>query len=175
MVTDFNQKDKKTYPPEEPVARESLKDPEMATSGFSVGFMRPVPTFIEVSPLEMNWLSPGIITDVHWDNTADIEKKLTKCKGYIKKGLEGHLSKDESTEIDRCLENEAYAVLNLDLTPESLILLINNNPFVAVSFLVKLGNYPIIGDYLEGILDSNISLNSIDVVARLIKASKVPA
>jgi len=52
--------------------------------------------------------------------------------------------------------------------------MINNNPFVAVSFLVKLGNYPIIGEYLESILDSNISLNSIDVVARLIKASKVP-
>ena len=45
---------------------------------------------------------------------------------------------------------------------------------MAVNFLVKLGNYPIIGDYLECILDSNISLNSIDVVARLIKASKIP-
>ena len=65
-------------------------------------------------------------------------------------------------------------MLNLELTPDNLILLINNNPFVAVSYLVKLGNYPIIGDYLEAILDSNISLNSIDVIARLIKASKIP-
>lgn len=64
--------------------------------------------------------------------------------------------------------------MNIDLSPDNLILLINKNPFVAVSFLVKLGNYPIIGDYLENILDSDVSLNCIDVVARLIKASKVP-
>ena len=62
----------------------------------------------------------------------------------------------------------------MDLTPENLILLINNNPYVAESYLVKLGNYPIVGDYLEMILDSSISLNTIDVVTRLIKSSKVP-
>ena len=97
MVPDFNHKDKKIYPPEEEVNRQSIKEQELSNGGFSVGFMRPLPTFIEVSPFELNWLSPGIVTDVHWDNTADIEKKLTKCKGYIKKGLESHLSKDEST------------------------------------------------------------------------------
>jgi hypothetical protein len=56
--------------------------------------MRPIPTFIEVSPFEMNWLSPGIVTDVHWDNTADIEKRLVKVKSLMKKALlEGHLSR----------------------------------------------------------------------------------
>ena len=40
--------------------------------------------------------------------------------------------------------------------------------------MVKLGNYPIVDDDLETILESNISLNCIDIVARLIKASKVP-
>jgi hypothetical protein len=49
--------------------------------------MRPIPTFIEISPSEFNWLSPGLISDVHWDNTAEIEKKLTKSRTYIKKGL----------------------------------------------------------------------------------------
>ena len=68
--------------------KQSIKDQEMSPNGFSIGFMRPIPSFIEISPFELNWLSPGIITDVHWDNTADIEKKLSKCKGYIKKGLE---------------------------------------------------------------------------------------
>jgi hypothetical protein len=43
-----------------------------------------------------------------------------------------------------------------------------------VSFLSKIANYPIVGDYLETILDSNISLNCVDVVSRLIKAVKLP-
>lgn len=66
--------------------------------------MRPIPTFIEVSPFEMNWLSPGIVTDVHWDNTADIEKKLVKVKGLMKKALESHLTKEESGDIEKCLD-----------------------------------------------------------------------
>ena len=109
--------------------------------GFSIGKMRPIPSFIEVNPFQMNWISPGVSADVHWDNIVDIEKKLAKIKGHIKKGLQAKLSKEQSTEIDRCLQNDAYAVLNLDLTPENLIFLINNNPYVAVSFLAKLGNY----------------------------------
>lgn len=54
------------------------------------------------------------------------------------------------------------------------MIIINNNPYVAAVFLTRLGNYPIIGDYLEAILDSNISLNMIDVIARLIKACRIP-
>lgn len=87
VVPDFNLKEKKVFPPEEEVSRQSIREQEVSPNGFSVGFMRPVPSFIDISPHEFNWLSPGIITDVHWDNTADIEKKLAKCKGYIKKGL----------------------------------------------------------------------------------------
>lgn len=55
--------------------------------------MRPIPKFIDISPSELNWLSPGIITDVHWDNSAEIDKKLTKAKSLVKKASEGLISK----------------------------------------------------------------------------------
>jgi len=35
----------------------------------------------------MSWISPGVVTDVHWDNTVEIDKKFVKIKGIIKKGL----------------------------------------------------------------------------------------
>ena len=67
--------------------------------------MRPIQNFIEINPFQINWISPRVIADVHWDNTVDIEKKLKKIKSYIKKGLQSKLTKQESTYIDRCLEN----------------------------------------------------------------------
>ena len=67
--------------------------------------MRPIQNFIEINPFQINWISPRVIADVHWDNTVDIEKKLKKIKSYIKKGLQSKLTKQESTQIDRCLEN----------------------------------------------------------------------
>ena len=50
LVPDFNNKDKKLYPPEDEVNRQSIKEAELNNQGFSIGFMRPVPSFIEVSP-----------------------------------------------------------------------------------------------------------------------------
>jgi hypothetical protein len=65
-------------------------------------------------------------------------------------------------------------VLYLDVTPDNILSLIKNNPFVAVSFLVKMSNYPLVQEYLDAVMESQVSLNSIDVIARLTKAAKIP-
>lgn len=88
--------------------------------------------------------------------------------------MEHHLAKDECTEIDRILDSEPYAVLNMDVSVANINALIRVNPFVATSFLIKLSNYPIIAEYLESILENPVSLNSIDVITRFTKNSRVP-
>ena len=50
MVPDFNHKDKKIYPPEDEVSKGAIKEAELSPNGFSIGFMRPIPSFIEISP-----------------------------------------------------------------------------------------------------------------------------
>ena len=52
--------------------RSTIKEQETSNESVNIGFMRPIPTFIDISPSEFNWLSPGVISDVHWDNTAEI-------------------------------------------------------------------------------------------------------
>lgn len=52
--------------------------------------------------------------------------------------------------------------------------IIKYNSYVAVVFLTKLANYPIIGDYFEIFLDPPLTINSIDVLSRLHKLVKVP-
>lgn len=39
-------------------------------------FLRLPPEYISISTSELNWLSPGIISDVEWDNSAEVDKKL---------------------------------------------------------------------------------------------------
>ena len=96
-MPDFGDKEKKQVPTEFEVSRGTLKEAELGKHTYSAGFMRPIPSFIEVAPSEFNWLSPGVVIDLHWDNTAEIERKLTKTKNLIKKGMEHHLSKEEAT------------------------------------------------------------------------------
>ena len=62
----------------------------------------------------------------------------------------------------------------MDVSADNINSLIKNNPFIAVNFLVKLSNYPLIGEYLESIMESAVSLNSIDVLSRMTKNSRLP-
>ena len=52
--------------------------------------------------------------------------------------------------------------------------IVKNNSYVAVIFLAKLSNYPIIGDYFDIFLEPPLTINLIDVLSRLHKLVKVP-
>ncbi len=64
--------------------------------------------------------------------------------------------------------------MNLGLVPENINQLIKQNSYVAVVFLVKVSQYPIIQSYLEALEKIELSINAIDVVTRLVKNIKVP-
>jgi len=55
-----------------------------------------------------------------------------------------------------------------------LIQIVKNNIYVAVAFMTKLSNYPIIGDYLEAFVIPPLTFNAIDVFSRLHKIVRVP-
>lgn len=69
VIPDFNIKDRRQYPPDIPFNKESIKDCELTNESYSANFLLPVPKFIDISASELNWVSPGIIYDVSWDNT----------------------------------------------------------------------------------------------------------
>jgi hypothetical protein len=50
IIPDFNEKEKKYFSPEFEVSPGSIKGEEISNEGFNVGFMRPLPEFLEVSP-----------------------------------------------------------------------------------------------------------------------------
>lgn len=52
--------------------------------------------------------------------------------------------------------------------------IVKNNSYIAVVFLAKLSNYPIIGDYFEVFLEPPLTINTIDVLSRLHKLVKIP-
>ncbi len=62
----------------------------------------------------------------------------------------------------------------MEITTDMLASLIKQNPFLAVSYLVKLSNYPIISTYLDALFNCEVSVNSIDVASKLTKVAKVP-
>jgi hypothetical protein len=62
----------------------------------------------------------------------------------------------------------------LGVTPEMLMQIVKNTPYISVLFMTKLCNYPIVGDYLEAFLDPPLTVNTIDTFSRLHKIVKIP-
>lgn len=136
--------------------------------------MRPIPKFIEVDSTQFHWLSPSIYSEITWDLTAQFNKKLQKAKTLFKKALDQHLTKDECSQVEKALDSDLMACLSMEVNPEMLHSLIRQNPFLAVAYLLKLSNYPIVDLYLQTLLECEVSVNSIDVMSKLTKSIKIP-
>lgn len=91
-------KDKNIEIPEHHVNISTIKEAEVDEEAFNVGFMRPIPKFIQVDPSQFHWLSPSVYSEVMWDSSLESSKKLSKGKALLKKALDQHLTKDECTE-----------------------------------------------------------------------------
>lgn len=151
----------------------SIKESEISCETFNVGFMRPIPKFIEIEACEYQWFGPTLSPETEWDTHAEMTRKLSKSKNLFRKAMDQHLTKDECTEIERALDSCPSAVLFMDLTSEMMGPMVKQNPFLVVTYLVKLSNYPIFDAYLNHFLDCDISLNSMEVVSRVLKVVKV--
>jgi hypothetical protein len=50
VIPDFNEKDKKLYPPETQPTLNTIRESDISNDSFNVGFMRPIPKFIDIHP-----------------------------------------------------------------------------------------------------------------------------
>ena len=51
--------------------------------------------------------------------------------------------------------------------------IVKNNSYIAVAFITKMSNYPAVGDYLEAFIEPPLTMNALDVFARLHKIVKI--
>ena len=65
-------------------------------------------------------------------------------------------------------------MLHLEVSPEMILPMVKQTPFLVFAYLAKLSNFPIFDSYLEVFLEGEISLNMVDVVSKIIKAVRIP-
>ena len=96
-MRDFIDKEKQMEAPEYPVNIGSVKESEISCEAFNVGFMRPVPNFIEIDASEYHWFGPTLTPETVWDNSAEMARKLSKGKALLRKAIDQHISKEDQT------------------------------------------------------------------------------
>lgn len=146
------------------------------------------PAFISVPPPlykgpddELEWLFPGgaVSFDVEWDGQmCKNGSGVKEVERLYHLALERKLENEEEQQFKDEIKNEPRMLDMIGLTDEVLPLLVEYNPMITVEILMiilKNKNNETIEKYLRQITNINVTLQSLEVVNRLVTQVELPS
>jgi len=146
------------------------------------------PQFITIPPPlydgpedELEWLFPsdGYIFDVEWDDRmCQNNVGVTEVQRLYKVALQRKLENEEEQKFKEEIKNEPKMLDMIGLSDEMLPLLVEYNPMITVEILMiilKNKNKEEIKRYLRQITNINVTLQSLEVVNRLVTQVELPS
>ncbi|OQR81419.1 hypothetical protein THRCLA_11753 [Thraustotheca clavata] len=140
-------------------------------------FVRPAPSILEPEITEYMWLNPDYCPTLLWD-TGMYEDIDVDCgrelRDLMAKAFTGPLIPSQQQKVLADLESDPKLVYSCQLTPARLPDLVENNPMIAIECLLKLKSSNQITEYLQALVNMDMSLHSMEVVNRLTTAVDLP-
>merc|ERR1711990_24462 len=130
---------------------------------------------------ELEWLFPsdGYIFDVEWDDRmCQNNVGVTEVQRLYKVALQRKLENEEEQKFKEEIKNEPKMLDMIGLSDEMLPLLVEYNPMITVEILMiilKNKNKEEIKRYLGQITNINVTLQSLEVVNRLVTQVELPS
>lgn len=176
VVPDFNLSESNRYaPPNVTIPTQKIDISEVSIQGFQPDFIRPTPTPLPISEDEPIWLSPNIVSDVLWDyNMCVNNNTISVIKELFQKALKSSLSAEEIKVLTDAFDKDPKLVFKCGITPKDLPQLVEQNPSVASAVLIKLLSSFQLHQYLEKLVDMELTLASMEVVNKLANSADLP-
>lgn len=176
VVPDFNLNESNRYtPPNVTIPTQKVDIAEVSIQGFQPDFIRPTPTPLPISEDEPMWLSPNIVSDVLWDyNMCVNNNTISVIKELFQKALKSNLQPEEIKVLTDAFDKDPKLVFKCGITPKELPQLVEQNPSVASAVLIKLLSSFQLHQYLEKLVDMELTLASMEVVNKLANSADLP-
>ncbi|CAF1068861.1 unnamed protein product [Adineta ricciae] len=140
-------------------------------------FLRLVPPLHECTIDELVWLSP-IDQDPFlftWDSRMCIANTGNhEIRQLMEKAYQGALNLQQQQKLLDELDNDPNLVYHIGLVPSKLSILVENSPLISIQCLLKLISSNQMPEYLSSLLNTNMSLHSMEVVNRLSTTMELP-
>ena len=135
-------------------------------------FARTTPSTMNPDDSEIYWIDKDMgASSLLWDANIYIEKEDSSSIGHTRDlmnaALAGPLIPQQQQFLISNFRNDPRFIHQSYLTPQKLPELVENNPLVAIEFLLKLMGTPESKEYLSALVNMDMSLHSMEVVNRL--------
>ena len=143
-------------------------------------YLRLVPPLHECTIDELVWLSPTLNIDhttslFAWNDLLCTSNTINfEIRQLVDKVYQGAINLQQQQKLLDELNNDPELVHHIGLIPSKLPLLVENNPLISISCLLKLISSNQITEYLQVLVNMNVSLHSIEVVNRLSTSMILP-
>lgn len=176
VVPDFNLSESNRYTaPNVTIPAAKIDLAEVSIQGFQPDFIRPIPTPLAIADDEPMWLSPNIVSDLIWDYNMCASNNMTSViKELCQKALKASLAPEETKLLHDAFEKDPKLVFKSGITPQVLPQLVEQNPVVASTVLIKLLHSTQLHQYLEKLVDMRLTLASMEVVNKLANSADLP-
>mmetsp|Transcript_30813 Transcript_30813/g.68260 ORF Transcript_30813/g.68260 Transcript_30813/m.68260 type:complete len:477 (+) Transcript_30813:273-1703(+) len=144
----------------------------------SSSWIRPAPAPLTPAVDELAWLHADLHRDLVWDSSlGEGAGPLHSARELVTKALRGPLLPVQQQQLLADIDAEPGVLARLGLAPRHLPALVEHTPVVAYEVLLRLikGGSPRVGEYLEVLARTEMSLHSMEVVNRLTTAVVLPA
>jgi len=158
------------------IAKEILSNSESNKLVFIPPTINPVPPLYPFNKKEVIWLTPEEIShDLEWDyNMGKDYSKRDKIRHLMELSLKTQLSIHQQELVIQELKKDRKLKYICDITYEKFPKLVENNSKIAIVVLRQLINSPKFNNYLQILVNINISLASMEVVNNIAKATNFP-
>ena len=162
-------------PPHHSLDAADIRD-DLNFDGLDLPWARPSCPLMAVSASEVHWLHVPTLAEPLWDYSMCADKSLgSEVRELVTKATNAPLPAHHQQVLFNVLEQDPKLVYHCGLTPKRLPELVENNPLVATTVLVKLMSSWQITEYLSVLVNMEMSLHSMEVVNRLTTAVKLPS
>lgn len=122
-------------------------------------------------------MDPEIVSHkIEWDyGMAFEESQGQEFKQLSAKAFKGPLPMPQQQQLLASLEENSKLVYHSGLTPGKLPDLVENNPTVAIEFILKMGSSPHLHDYYKVLVHMAVTLHSVEVMNKLTMTCEVPS
>lgn len=158
------------------IAKEILNNSETNKLDFIPPIINPVPPLYPFNKKEIIWLKPNEIThELEWDyNMGKNYTKRDQIRHLMELSLKAQLNVHEQEMVIQELKKDRKLKYICDITYEKFPKLVENNSKIAIVVLRQLINSPKFNNYLQILVNINVSLASMEVVYNIAKATKFP-